>query len=127
MRNVLGFDTRTVWYDIIRKPALREKQSESHEQYVQRVCDVYLLERDKYCHREKYEFTEKEIDEYVWELVNAAEELKWRLETARWPKHHPGNRIGGCPFYSMCVHGETSLTMKKFVMRKAFHPELVGV
>ncbi len=123
VQRCFGFDAKDVLYDLYGKPGIREKKWQTREMYIQELGEKYLLDRDKLMLRRRMPFEQEDIDAYFWDIDQVAQTIQWHLQEGIWPKHHPRNRIGGCAYKPICLHGDE----RKFYMRseKAFNPELV--
>jgi hypothetical protein len=124
VQRCVGLHTTKVMYDVVKKPQLREKKSQTREQFLEEVKNAYLLDRDRYFERRLISFQQEEIDEYLYDVDGVAQAIQWHLENAVWPKHHPRNRFGKCEYLSICLsNGHIS---DKFYVRDQdeTHPEL---
>lgn len=120
-----GFPAKDVLYDLYGKPGIRQKMGQTRVQYIKELGEKYLLDRQKLMLRRRMPFEQIEIDAYFWDINDVSLMIQWCLEEGIWPKHHPRNRIGGCAYKPICLHGDES----KFYVRdyKAFNPELVDL
>jgi hypothetical protein len=130
----LGIPVTECIYDIFKKPAISKGKYETETQYFVKMAAMYASDPKKYMERGPYQgvitplrFTEQQIEEYYWDLIQVTEELDWRLTYGVWPKKHPYGP-GGCSFRPLCLAKDDDevarLSDKLFYTRDAFHPEL---
>jgi len=120
-----SLDARDTLYDMYGKPGLKHKKWQTREMYIRELQEEYLINHMKYFMRRRMPFEQKAIDAYYWDIENVARMIEWCLSEGIWPKHHPRNRIGGCSYKPICLHGDE----RKFYVRSLdeFNPELVNV
>ncbi len=122
----LGIHTTFAMYDVIQKPSQQKKKCEDPEDWAEMVGTQYLVQHDKLFQRKVIEYPQWTIDHYQNELSMVAKQIAFHQREALWIQHHPGNRIGGCPYFNLCVHNEKPLHMADFYEREAknFNNEL---
>jgi len=99
------------------------KKGETPEAFGKRLSETYLLQRDTLFNRHVVMLPLALIESYAEELLATAKLIGMCELSGRWPRHHPGNRIGGCAFFPLCARGEGE---ELFVTRPAknLFPEL---
>jgi hypothetical protein len=131
----IGLDVDKVIYDLFKKPALQQGKYETIEEYYRKLALNYeskpqeLMERGPYNGVVSvFHFTPEDIDSYYWDLVQVTQMLDWHIQNGIWPKHHPGNLVGGCVYFPLCIAtSESELEQRKntlYYRREEFHPEL---
>jgi len=107
-QKALGLQVTKVIYDVFGKPQLRQRKDETRAEFIQRLGDTYLYNHEKLFERRIVTFTQQEIEEYEQDIDAVARSIEWHMENALWPKHHPKNRFGACPFLPLCTRGDES-------------------
>lgn len=69
--------TNHIWYTIIRKPTIRQKQNESDADFYQRMVDWYDEDTDSKIRVLKLERTQKEIMDCIHELGHELNDIEW--------------------------------------------------
>lgn len=123
-----GFQTNKVLYDVFKKPMAQQvvRESETAEEWAQRIGVVYLRDNKKQYERQIIEVRQELIDQIPHDLDVFIQELEFHESNTFYPQHHPGNRKGGCDFFKICVFGEDSWAEGEFFTRHNKHPELEG-
>ena len=131
----IGLNVKGCLYDIFKKPGIKQRQGESLEHFTERLGLTYASAegREKYFERNKIYFDTDRVENYWVELVHVAHMIYHSWINGYWPKHHPGNRFGGCAYRSLCVNsGNDGICsdpqiLEKFYVRSAeeFNPELM--
>lgn len=121
----LSSDVDTVIYDITRKPTIRQKQTETADEYGERLS-ADIASRPEY-YFARYEVPRTEHDDLaVIEDVRAVDRM---ISLNVYPRNTAScTRFGQCPYFAAC-----SANMKPgdgvpagFVQLKTAHPELEG-
>lgn len=131
----VGIDVNKVVYDVFKKPAISRGKYESVQAYWAKVAIMYESDPRKYMERGPYpgivkpqKYDADTIQEYYWDLIMVTEIIENCLINGLWPKHHPGNLIGGCGYFPLCEATSDAefedLSHKLYYIRDAFHPEL---
>lgn len=131
----IGMPVDKVIYDVFKKPALVQGKYDSLDTYYAKLALNYEAKPAEFMERgpwngivSVFHFTPETIEEYYWDLVHVTQMLDWHMQNAVWPKHHPGNMIGGCSYYPLCIATtEAEYEQRKntlYYQREAFHPEL---
>jgi len=105
-RSLTGLPVNSTVYDILRKPQIKAGVNESPEAFAKRLGATYLAHRDELLERRVVTPPEHLLQQYYGDLASFGRELLWRTEHAEWPQYHPGNRIGRCAFFGLCVDRE---------------------
>lgn len=92
---------REMWYTVIQKPSIRQKQNETMEQYVERCRAWYEDGTDTKVRAFKVHRTDADIEEYRQEVVKIAHEMEFCAEFYRNPA---ACQIMGCPYESICLN-----------------------
>jgi hypothetical protein len=126
VQRVFGYPVTKVLYEVWKKPDAQQKvrEGETADEWATRIGNIYLVKYKEQYERELLVVTQESIDEEFDAWIDFIPELEFHLDNAIYPKHHPGNRIGGCPFFRVCVHGEDSFAKNEFYTRDKQHPEL---
>ena len=121
---LFGTPVRKVVYRVIKKPTIRQKQTEEVEEYIDRVKEDYLQRQDHY-------FTEvvvERTDEQLQGWMVQAWETHRRILSIR--KGAPAIRStqsclsrGRCPYFDLCVGAVTEDAFRRLESK---HPELGG-
>lgn len=115
-----------VCYNVIKKVAIRQKQTESFNGYLKRVEDVYFKEPANYFYRETLSFTAKNVEDFAQELDKFSEEMDRSIKENFFYKNTSHcTRYGVCPYMRMCIDGPNKDTLSHFRIRGATHEELV--
>lgn len=120
-RKALGIYVEGTIYDIIKKAEPKKSLSP------QELGQFYMGFHERYFERPKpLVFSDEEIEAYESDLLQATELMKYAECEGLWPKHHPGNRYGGCAYAAYCLHGEETVERGQYYTRPIdeLHPEL---
>lgn len=134
-----GRNCHGVIYNVIRKPALRQRQTESTEDFLQRIKEDIEQQPDHYFKRYSYEFQKGQIDKWIKEELNPllVHVYLWyksicKNPTDPWVGPNPfhGRRsfgiydsmtLGKGDFYELIVNGRT----QDLIVSNELFPELV--
>jgi hypothetical protein len=119
-------ETRNVLYDVLKKPLLRQRNSEDDISFAQRLGEEYVNRPEKYFERRNIVFTQEELDDYYCQLVYTTRMIEMCLDEGYWVQNCSPARKGGCIYFPLCVEGEGTWAEKLFTFRppEFFHPEL---
>jgi len=127
-KKVYGFNVKGVIYDIFLKPQIRQKQTETLEQFYERLGGTYIVEHKKYFVRYVFKFSDQKIDEYEADLIQTVQYMEYCISEGIYSKYHPKHRMGGCTYFPICISddGIQGSAMKRYVSRspEEMHPEL---
>lgn len=118
VEQVLNMKIAEAYYTVIKKPKIRQKQTETAEDYAKRVMDLYTETPDDYYHREPIRRSQKHIDEVAvdltWYISAIYDKFETNDENILHPQHWPRNTkacrnfFKNCPFTDPCRYGETT-------------------
>lgn len=119
-RHVMGPDVGVV-YDVTIKPALRQKKTESLDDYGDRVQEEMTANPNKYFVRRELHATADQRSEQWGEIVETATAI--RDYKGNYPRSvNACGRFGSCPFLGVCV-GTESLDSGRFAYEPSRHGE----
>jgi len=101
----LGHGPRCVIYDVARKPTIRVKQSETIEQYADRLAADTLERPDFYFARREVPILEDELARFREERDQLAAEIAWRRRSRAWPRAVSEMSCRICEFAGFCLQG----------------------
>ncbi len=107
-------------HDVMQKPPKQKDKKfrcEDPKAWAEIVGTQYLVNHEKLFQRFVQEYTQEQIDAYYVELCLLAKTIAWHQKEGIWTMHHPGNRIGHCPYFDLCVNGESTALMDNFYER----------
>lgn len=107
----LGWDVSLVLYDVARKPAIRQKQGETCEQFAERLAADCRQRPDFYFARREVPILEDDLAEFeVQRAVMARQILSMRAESRRasrpehgWPRNVTEMGCRVCDFAAFCL------------------------
>jgi len=134
-RECWGFQTHGAIYDVFKKPAITRNKEESLTAYYARIATLYMDPKKDYMERgpmggmdiKPIRYTVEQLEDYWADLHQVCEMINFCTYNAYWPKHCPGNRIGGCSFCRLCEDGINEQTLRNYRTREESHPELIGI
>lgn len=107
----LGWDVALVLYDVARKPAIRQKQGETAEQFGERLAADTQARPDFYFARREVPILDQDVEEFEVQrlelsrlilLLRAASRRARRPEQA-WPRNCGGMTCRFCEFEGFCM------------------------
>lgn len=99
-----GILVERVHYRMTRKPQIRQRQNESHDDYLLRVRDDYQERPDFYLHEEPVTRTEADFVRLEQELWRWAEQIRNARRDGVWPRDTDQcHEFGGCAFLPLCA------------------------
>lgn len=126
LQKALGKLPDGVCYNVIKKVAIRQKQTESFNAYLKRVEDVYYKEPANYFYRETLSFTAKNVADFATEIERFSEEMDRSIKEKFFYKNTSHcTRYGVCAYMRLCIDGPTKDNLTHFRVRAAAHEELV--
>ena len=87
-----------VIFNVIKKPSIRIRQSESVEDFLKRLIDEYVLTPEKYILREDATYSNKQMEEFEKDTHQVAREMVNCYTYYR----TCGKHCGYCPFEPLC-------------------------
>lgn len=92
-----------LYYDVALKPLIRQKQSESHGEFLSRLEQVIYEDPDKYHQRHEVTRSQHQIDEYEYNLIDAEVIVKDRTQRLAWPRNTQACTLyGKCSMFEVC-------------------------
>lgn len=108
---VKGIQIAGVIYTILKKPSIKQKQTETVEQYCQRVIQDYQERLDFYFHQETLYRDQNDLDEWRFEKWDIARDIADSEKNDRWYKNTAYcSQMGGCAYMPLCIKGSEALT-----------------
>jgi len=87
-----------VIFNVIKKPSIRLKKSESTEDFLKRLIDEYVLTPEKYILREDATYSNKQMEEFEKDTFQVAREM---VDCCAYYRTC-GKHCGYCPFEPLC-------------------------
>ncbi len=117
-----------VMYNVTKKPGIKQKQTETFEQYRDRVLGVYCAEPERYFYREPVLFSQKQIDRFVDELNRFVGEMEAAVQSGYFYQNAGHcTAYGKCEFMPICVNGPSKDILQQYRQKTSAHEELEGV
>lgn len=114
---------KQIIYNVIKKSGLRQRQSESFNQYKERIEQEYQDNLTSYFYREVIPVNAKVVEESYKELERCGEEVKRCMCTGYYYKNTTHcTAYGTCPYMPLCL--KEKLAINRFVQRENLHAEL---
>lgn len=105
---------RKVWYTVCRKPTIRQKQSESEEEFFNRMIEWYDTETESKIRLLEIERTDTEVEQFHGELLLMIDEMRhagyYYRNTCQCNMY--GRR---CDYSSICLHYDPKQEYIEFV------------
>lgn len=114
-------DCADVMYNVAQKSRLRQKQSETFPQYLDRVVADYLDDPTKYFYRERVQVGRPQVASFVTELSRFVNQvLEPMLKSGYFPMNtgHCGE-YGGCDFAPLCIDGPTADNLALYARKRS--------
>lgn len=107
----LGWDIQVVIYDVTRKPAIRQKQNETVEEFGQRLADDTVERPEFYFARREVPILEQDLEEFKAHRLTAAQmimycrraEKKMAKREAAWMRNISQFNCRGCAYADFCL------------------------
>jgi hypothetical protein len=112
---------RKVYYNLVRKPELRQCKKESFASYIQRIRDDYQARMDDYFYREPVRLSSDRHARLLTSLLSIAHAFRdcrdsdtldidytWPIEPAMCDVY------GGCEFFQLCLKGASRAALLHF-------------
>jgi hypothetical protein len=112
-------------YNVVKKPQIRQKQSESLRQFLRRVEDEYYLNPGAYFYREPILFNDSDLDRFGRETVKFIKHVD-RAQRENDFIQNAGHctAMGTCPFMKLCLDGVTKENLLHYRIKERAHEEL---
>jgi len=123
---MLASDTRVCYYDVLRKPQLRQKKTETVDQYQERCEQAIQEDKEKYYQFRRIPRSDSDLlqarqDLYDWTVI-----VRQAHKHNRWPQN-PGSCLGNygtCEYLEVCAERATLQDAAQFRRKDAQHEEL---
>lgn len=113
---------RKVWYTVCRKPTIRQKQSESDEEFYHRMIEWYADDTDSKIRLLEIERTDDEVEDFRDELMLMADDIRHTGHFYRNTCHC--NMYGRrCEYSSICLHYDPKQEYVEFVKGEDYESE----
>lgn len=101
----LGIEIREVRYRLTKKPQIRRRKDESHDDFLERIAADYDGRPDEYLHEESLTRTPEDFLRLERELWRWTERIRDSRRDGTWPRNvsHCAD-FGGCAFLPLCAH-----------------------
>jgi hypothetical protein len=101
----LGYDPRCVIYDVVRKPSIRVRQTETVEQFGDRLAVDCKDRPEFYFARREVPILEDDLARFREERNQLAAEIVWRRRVGAWPRSVSERTCQTCEFQGFCLQG----------------------
>jgi len=129
VQRVLGWDVLSFSYECIKKPGIRMKNSETPQQYIERLSNLYKENPQDYVVVTTIKQTKKQLAQVWNDFLLTLQEIKWyytrrgeegALDPENWPRNTNacGDYFKRCMYADVCLKGERSDRVAKFTQRK---------
>jgi len=126
-QKIYSVPVKFVVYNVVKKPAIRQKKKQSREMFIRELEEVYEDEA-KYFYRETIPLTQEHIQlvpdddvEFVRHIEQAQDSNYFYMNT-----DHCNAYNTMCPYACLCLDGQTKDSMSGYRVRKHLHEELDG-
>lgn len=107
----LGYDIQTIIYDVTRKPSIRQKQTETVDQYADRLAADTLERPDFYFARREVAVMEDDIAQFLEQRLNLGKMILHYRASAKkqakpewaWPRNCTGLTCRMCEYSGFCL------------------------
>ena len=113
-----GYDVRSMWYTIVKKPTIRQKKDETDEEFFRRMCEWYDTDTDSKIRVVEITRTDEEIEEFVKRLDIIADEMDHAEKEEKYLYRNPSHcRCWGrrCEYSSICLNYDPDIEYIEFV------------
>jgi hypothetical protein len=101
---ITGKPVRVIRYRWVKKPSIKQRQSESVEEFIARLTQDYRERPDFYTHEEQTFRSDDDLLLLEAELWEYAEQRRQAVHSGVWPRNTSScSDYGGCPFIPLCV------------------------
>lgn len=109
---ITGKPVRVIRYRFTKKPAIKRRQTESHQDYLLRLIADYRERPDFYLHEEQTFRDADDLLEIEAELWSWAEQIRAAGSNGFFPRNtsHCAD-FGGCPYLDLCTQGQEALAL----------------
>jgi hypothetical protein len=107
---ITGKPVRRIRYRFTKKPAIKRRQNEGHEEFLARLMDDYRERPDFYLHEEVSFRDADDLLEIETELWAWAEQIRQADHHGFYPRNTSACAdYGGCPFRDLCTQGQDAM------------------
>ena len=118
MAYMLGYNVRKMWYTVIRKPTIKQKKTESDEEFFDRMCKWYDEETERKIKVIEVERTDEQIEEFKEHLEMMADMMENAEFDQKFLYRNPlhcncwGRR---CEYSSICLNYDPNVEYVDFI------------
>lgn len=114
---MLATGTRKMYYTIVRKPNIRQKASETEDEFFERMCKWYDIDTDSKIRLLEITRTDEEVEKFRQELLEMCRELKDCYKNKRFYKNTCACKAYGrrCEYSSVCFYYDPQQEYVEFV------------
>lgn len=106
LQDIYGKPFSGVIYRIMKKPTIRQKQTESELQFLERLSSVFREDPENYFIELKITRTQEEIAEFKQHLWNALQDIRSTIKHNRFYKNTTACAINSCTYLPLCSKKE---------------------
>ena len=125
----LGHDVQTIIYDVCRKPSIRQKQTETAEEFGARLAADTLARPEFYFARREVPVLDQDLEEFKVQRYELSKliltlrqaENRTALREQAWPRNLSDFGCRMCPFSSFClqsIHADAEHVPSGFVLKE---------
>lgn len=119
----LGIELEGVLYRVARKPSIRQKQTETVDEYCKRLVEDYKKRPEFYFYEEQMIRSQEDLSEFEQHLWNVTQLFMFYRRNDIWPMNTSRcAEWGGCDFLPLCKREEDAKLL--YVERESRTPEL---
>ena len=101
----MGYNPVCVIYDVVRKPGIRPKKTETVGQYGDRLAEDTKARPEFYFARREIPIIEQEIEAFKAERRKITKWIRWAERNECWPRAVSEMNCKICPFSAPCLQG----------------------
>lgn len=117
-----------VIYDVVKKPSIRQKKTETRQEFLKRIEALYIDSPEKYFFRETLRYNQKRLDKFEKNLKILATHMKECIEDPKknvYKSYGACDDFGGCQYKDICNRNSLKGPhMAGFFKRPSKHQEL---
>ena len=123
MKNKTVDIERKIVYNVIAKLGIKQKQSETLQQFYERMKTEYEFNLESLFYREIVPISKRQVMDYVDELSKMAQEISRCMETGFYYMNTTQcTQYGTCPYMPLCTKQKDAEFL--YVVRENAHAEL---
>lgn len=117
-RRILRKPIVGVIYDVIQKPAIRQKKKETESQYMRRLEDLYKEQRESYYFQTRLYRDKKSLEKFEKELYQVTLDIRRAIRKDMfYTNPYFCDMRGRCQFFPLCTRGLNKQTERLFINR----------